>query len=36
MVEAGWGRIVNISSIQRAVRPAFMTHYVAAKSGSTG
>ena len=37
MVEAGWGRIVNISSLQRPLAaPPYMSHYVAAKSAVNG
>jgi 2-hydroxycyclohexanecarboxyl-CoA dehydrogenase len=36
MLEAGWGRIVNISSSSTHSGVARMTHYVAAKSGVNG
>jgi 2-hydroxycyclohexanecarboxyl-CoA dehydrogenase len=36
MVEAGWGRIVNISSSSTHSGQPFMTHYVAAKSAVNG
>jgi 2-hydroxycyclohexanecarboxyl-CoA dehydrogenase len=36
MVEAGWGRIVNISSSSTHSGVARMAHYVAAKSGVNG
>ena len=36
MVEAGWGRIVNISSSSAQSGQAFMSHYVAAKSAVNG
>jgi NAD(P)-dependent dehydrogenase (short-subunit alcohol dehydrogenase family) len=36
MVEAGWGRIVNISSSSAHSGQPFMTHYVAAKSAVNG
>lgn len=36
MVEAGWGRIVNISSSSTHGGQPFMAHYVAAKSGVNG
>jgi 2-hydroxycyclohexanecarboxyl-CoA dehydrogenase len=36
MLEAGWGRIVNISSSSTHGGQPFMTHYVAAKSGVVG
>jgi NAD(P)-dependent dehydrogenase (short-subunit alcohol dehydrogenase family) len=36
MVEAGWGRIVNISSSSTHGGVARMTHYVTAKSGVNG
>jgi 2-hydroxycyclohexanecarboxyl-CoA dehydrogenase len=36
MVEAGWGRIVNISSSSTHSGAAYMTHYVAAKSAVNG
>jgi NAD(P)-dependent dehydrogenase (short-subunit alcohol dehydrogenase family) len=36
MVEAGWGRIVNISSSSAQSGQQFMTHYVAAKSAVNG
>jgi 2-hydroxycyclohexanecarboxyl-CoA dehydrogenase len=36
MVEAGWGRIVNISSSSTHGGQPFMSHYVAAKSGVVG
>ena len=36
MVEAGWGRIVNISSSSAQGGQPFMTHYVAAKAGVVG
>jgi 2-hydroxycyclohexanecarboxyl-CoA dehydrogenase len=36
MLEAGWGRIVNISSSSVHSGSARMTHYVAAKSGVVG
>jgi NAD(P)-dependent dehydrogenase (short-subunit alcohol dehydrogenase family) len=36
MVEAGWGRIVNISSSSAQGGQPFMTHYVAAKAGVIG
>ncbi|MCW2629767.1 MAG: dehydrogenase, short-chain alcohol dehydrogenase like protein [Mycobacterium sp.] len=35
MVDAGWGRIVNISSSSTHSGTAYMSHYVAAKSAST-
>jgi 2-hydroxycyclohexanecarboxyl-CoA dehydrogenase len=36
MMEAGWGRIVNISSSSAHSGQPFMTHYVAAKSAVNG
>ncbi|MFI5717653.1 SDR family NAD(P)-dependent oxidoreductase [Nocardia sp. NPDC051750] len=36
MIEAGWGRIVNISSSSAHSGQQYMTHYVAAKSGVIG
>ena len=36
MIEAGWGRIVNISSSSTHSGQPFMTHYVAAKSAVNG
>jgi len=36
MVEAGWGRIVNISSSSAQGGQPFMTHYVASKAGMIG
>ena len=36
MVEAGWGRIVNISSSSTHSGAPYMTHYVAAKSAVNG
>jgi len=36
MVEAGWGRIVNISSSSAQGGQPFMTHYVASKAGVIG
>ncbi|OBF87530.1 short-chain dehydrogenase [Mycobacterium sp. 852002-51163_SCH5372311] len=36
MVEAGWGRIVNISSSSTHSGVAYMAHYVAAKSAVNG
>ncbi len=36
MVEAGWGRIVNISSSSTHGGQPFMAHYVASKSGVNG
>jgi NAD(P)-dependent dehydrogenase (short-subunit alcohol dehydrogenase family) len=36
MIEAGWGRIVNISSSSAQSGQQFMTHYVAAKSAVNG
>ena len=36
MVEAGWGRIVNISSSSAQGGQPMMTHYVAAKAGVIG
>ena len=36
MVEAGWGRIVNISSSSTHSGQPFMAHYVSAKSGVNG
>ncbi|SEG85157.1 2-hydroxycyclohexanecarboxyl-CoA dehydrogenase [Thermomonospora echinospora] len=36
MLEAGWGRIVNISSSSAHSGQPFMTHYVAAKSAVNG
>jgi 2-hydroxycyclohexanecarboxyl-CoA dehydrogenase len=36
MVEAGWGRIVNISSSSAQSGQQFMTHYVASKAGLVG
>ncbi|HZU80146.1 MAG TPA: 3-oxoacyl-ACP reductase FabG [Acidimicrobiales bacterium] len=36
MVEAGWGRIVNISSSSTHGGQPFMAHYVSAKSGVNG
>jgi 2-hydroxycyclohexanecarboxyl-CoA dehydrogenase len=36
MVEAGWGRIVNISSSSAQGGQPLMTHYVAAKAGVIG
>ncbi|MGW0684036.1 SDR family NAD(P)-dependent oxidoreductase [Streptomyces sp. NPDC002754] len=36
MIEAGWGRIVNISSSSAHSGQQYMTHYVASKSGLIG
>ncbi len=36
MVEAGWGRIVNISSSSAQGGQPLMTHYVASKAGMIG
>ena len=36
MVEAGWGRIVNISSSSTHSGAPYMAHYVAAKSAVNG
>lgn len=36
MTEAGWGRIVNISSSSAQGGQQFMTHYVASKAGLVG
>ena len=36
MIEAGWGRVVNISSSSAHSGQPFMTHYVAAKSAING
>lgn len=36
MIEAGWGRIVNISSSSTHSGTAYMAHYVAAKSAVNG
>jgi len=36
MLEAGWGRIVNISSSSAQSGQQFMAHYVAAKSAVNG
>jgi NAD(P)-dependent dehydrogenase (short-subunit alcohol dehydrogenase family) len=36
MIEAGWGRIVNISSSAGQVGQPMMTHYVASKAGVIG
>ena len=36
MIEAGWGRIVNISSSSAHSGQPLMTHYVAAKAGVIG
>jgi 2-hydroxycyclohexanecarboxyl-CoA dehydrogenase len=36
MIEAGWGRIVNISSTSAQSGQQFMAHYVAAKSAVNG
>ena len=36
MMEAGWGRIVNISSSSAQSGQPFMTHYVSAKSAVNG
>jgi 2-hydroxycyclohexanecarboxyl-CoA dehydrogenase len=36
MIEAGWGRIVNISSSSAQSGQQFMAHYVAAKSAVNG
>jgi len=36
MIEAGWGRIVNISSSSTHSGQPYMAHYVAAKSGVNG
>jgi NAD(P)-dependent dehydrogenase (short-subunit alcohol dehydrogenase family) len=36
MMDAGWGRIVNISSSSTHSGQPFMTHYVASKSGVVG
>ena len=36
MIDAGWGRIVNISSSSTHSGQQFMTHYVAAKAGVIG
>ena len=36
MIDAGWGRIVNISSSSAQGGQPLMTHYVAAKAGVIG
>jgi 2-hydroxycyclohexanecarboxyl-CoA dehydrogenase len=36
MIDAGWGRIVNISSSSAQGGQPFMTHYVASKAGMIG
>ena len=36
MIEAGWGRIVNISSSSAQGGQPFMTHYVSSKAGVIG
>lgn len=36
MIEAGWGRIVNISSSSAQSGQQYMTHYVASKAGLVG
>ena len=36
MIEAGWGRIVNISSSSAQGGQPYMTHYVASKAGMIG
>jgi NAD(P)-dependent dehydrogenase (short-subunit alcohol dehydrogenase family) len=36
MIEAGWGRIINISSSSAHSGQPFMTHYVASKAGVMG
>jgi 2-hydroxycyclohexanecarboxyl-CoA dehydrogenase len=36
MIEAGWGRIVNISSSSTHSGTPYMSHYVAAKSAVNG
>ena len=36
MIDAGWGRIVNISSSSAQGGQEFMTHYVASKAGMIG
>ncbi|NKQ51483.1 SDR family oxidoreductase [Amycolatopsis sp. K13G38] len=36
MIEAGWGRIVNISSSSAQSGQQYMTHYVASKAGLIG
>ncbi len=36
MIEAGWGRIVNISSSSAQGGQPLMTHYVASKAGVIG
>jgi 2-hydroxycyclohexanecarboxyl-CoA dehydrogenase len=36
MIDAGWGRIVNISSSSAQSGQPFMTHYVASKAGVIG
>ncbi|MEV1063987.1 SDR family NAD(P)-dependent oxidoreductase [Streptomyces sp. NPDC050263] len=36
MIDAGWGRIVNISSSSAQSGQQYMTHYVASKSGLVG
>lgn len=36
MIEAGWGRIVNISSSSAQGGQPFMTHYVSSKAGMIG
>ncbi|MEU6644405.1 3-oxoacyl-ACP reductase FabG [Saccharomonospora sp. NPDC046836] len=36
MIEAGWGRIVNISSSSAQGGQQYMTHYVASKAGLVG
>lgn len=36
MIDAGWGRIVNISSSSAHSGQPFMTHYVASKAGVVG
>ena len=36
MIEAGWGRVVNISSSSAQSGQEYMTHYVASKAGVIG
>ena len=36
MVSAGWGRIVNISSVGGLIGPPMLAHYAAAKAGMIG
>ena len=36
MVEAGWGRIVNISSSSAQTGPPYMVHYSSSKAGMIG